>query len=340
MPKRTNDFQHLIFRLHAALHGTDSIIEESALVENHSSGNREEIDVLITFDRGGSTYKTGIACRDHGRRAGPDWIRNLALQREHCRLDKVIAVHSRGFSEPAKKTAIQLNIETIAASDFDAVDWKKCVEVPSALISAAVQVRLQWHLVFENSDTATRPELDIKSVQIETERLTLEQLHRICHQRISDWCLDEMRIEGTHTLLPKQRQQFKIASFLWKLPNGSAVEFSDGITTSVLAVGGTAITMQELRHATYNKVLQYDDKVAIDAQSEMFGRGTKYLAVFKNKPHSIHMEPMPGSDIKFRHVNAVPSRRVPSPAAGMKIEWQQRLSVTCSSISERCPRRR
>ena len=88
MPQVTNPFQAMVKRIEAALQGTSVRVEGSALVENHVTGKRDEIDVLISIEIGGRELRIGVACQDRSRPAGPTWIRELANQRDELRLDR------------------------------------------------------------------------------------------------------------------------------------------------------------------------------------------------------------------------------------------------------------
>lgn len=118
MPQRTNPFQSLITQIQAALHGKKAKVEESAMIHNYDSETETEVDILVTFEIGGTSYRTGIECRDHSRPSGPSWISELKTKRDACRLNKVIAVHSNGFTESAKTMAEKYGIETLTPKEI------------------------------------------------------------------------------------------------------------------------------------------------------------------------------------------------------------------------------
>lgn len=105
MPKRTNPFQQLATSISKALHDAHVRVEESMMIKDHDADTLTEVDILVSFEQGGHEYRVGIECRDHARPAGPTWIRDLAGKRDACRLDKIIAVHSKGFSTSALRAA-------------------------------------------------------------------------------------------------------------------------------------------------------------------------------------------------------------------------------------------
>ncbi|SFJ69580.1 restriction endonuclease [Planctomicrobium piriforme] len=125
MPKRTNRFQTLFFEIQRVIADNGTVVVESDELMNHSTGNREEIDVVIRFQNSGYFYVVGIQCRDHKRKANPGWIRDLKQQRDDCRLAKMIAVHSAGFSKAAKKAAESYGIPIFTLAEAEASDWTR-----------------------------------------------------------------------------------------------------------------------------------------------------------------------------------------------------------------------
>lgn len=126
MPKRSNDFQNLMARIQEAISGPNSKVEESAMVYNRFSEKEEEIDILLTFDgHGHDKVRFGIQCRDHSRPSSPDWIKSLKTQRDGCGLDRMIAVHSKGFTEAAYREADAHSIDAWTVSQASDVKWSK-----------------------------------------------------------------------------------------------------------------------------------------------------------------------------------------------------------------------
>src|SRR5574342_265432 len=81
------------------------------MVRDHEAKKDIEVDILIEFSKMGALYRTCIECRDHQtRKGGPAWIRELNTKRDDCRFDKMVAVHSRGFTKSAIELARQHNI--------------------------------------------------------------------------------------------------------------------------------------------------------------------------------------------------------------------------------------
>jgi len=87
-----------------------------------------EIDVTLRGDFGSSKIFIGIECRDRPSEGlqGIDWITQIKGKRDLLKIDKMIAVSSTGFTEPAIKAAKDFNIDLMTISDiaqFNASEW-------------------------------------------------------------------------------------------------------------------------------------------------------------------------------------------------------------------------
>lgn len=123
MPKRTNDFQRLVKRIHAALAGTEAEVEESALVKEKNSSAQREVDVLITTTVAGHKIRVAVECRDHNRDQDITWIDSLIGKYTNLDVNKVIAVSHTLFGKNAVEKAQQNNIEVLTLEEADGVDW-------------------------------------------------------------------------------------------------------------------------------------------------------------------------------------------------------------------------
>ena len=133
MPQRTNAFQQLVKRIETALHGTQTNVVESAMIYDFDAETDVEVDVLVTFRIAGRDYRSAIECRDHGRKQGPSWIRDLRTKRDACRLDKIVAVSSSGFSATARTAAEKYGIQVVHPEE-NTTDWVDAI-TPSTGVS-------------------------------------------------------------------------------------------------------------------------------------------------------------------------------------------------------------
>lgn len=123
MPKRTNEFQKIVLRIHQALAGIGVAVEESVLVPEKNSNAQREVDVLVTTSIAGHQTRIAIECRDHGRDQDITWIDGLIGKYVNLGIEKVIAVSATNYSATASQKAAQHNIELLTLKDASETDW-------------------------------------------------------------------------------------------------------------------------------------------------------------------------------------------------------------------------
>jgi hypothetical protein len=144
VPKRSNEFQALIHKIESLLHDKAAKVEESAMVLNTYTGKHQEIDILVTFEVGGQIYRTGFQVRQRSRdKSGPGWINELSQQRIQCQLDRMVAVHSHGFTSTAKEIANRLDVKLIELSAIT----DELIQEALLVVDAVHFYRVRFHYV-------------------------------------------------------------------------------------------------------------------------------------------------------------------------------------------------
>ena len=88
------------------------------MMRNYETNKDTEVDVLVEFTKG-ERFRCAFECRDHKRdKAGPAWIDHLYGIRDQCRLDKMVGVHSRGFTKSAITLARRKGIVTLTVDEL------------------------------------------------------------------------------------------------------------------------------------------------------------------------------------------------------------------------------
>ena len=123
MPKRTNDFQKLLFLVEKQLAPLGASIEESAMLPERGTGELREVDILITLDEGRHRVKIGIECQDRSRPATKQWVEGIAKKHEELGINKTILVSASGFYSAAKRKADALFITTLDFAAVNDTDW-------------------------------------------------------------------------------------------------------------------------------------------------------------------------------------------------------------------------
>ena len=122
MPKRSNPFQNLSTSIMAALHGTNSDVQESVLVTNKRTAAVRELDIQITH-RENPDQKLLVECRDHRRKQDVQWIDQLEGKAGRLGFSHVVAVSSSGFTKPAIAERRERGIGTLHLREAEAMDW-------------------------------------------------------------------------------------------------------------------------------------------------------------------------------------------------------------------------
>ena len=125
MPKRSNEFQRLIYRVECALADHNySVIESHGLSDKITSYSRE-VDVLIEGINKESNQKIRIAieCRDHKRKQDVTWIEQLVTKYRDLNVNKVIAVSKNGFTKQAHLKAAYYQISALSLGEASELDW-------------------------------------------------------------------------------------------------------------------------------------------------------------------------------------------------------------------------
>jgi len=118
MPKRSNEFQRLVFIIKQQLAG-DAQVTESKFLQDFLTGENREVDICIEKYIAGYLITISIECRDHQRKADVKWIDEMKSKHERLPTSKLILVSKAGFSAQAKKVAKQYGIETLALEEVD-----------------------------------------------------------------------------------------------------------------------------------------------------------------------------------------------------------------------------
>jgi len=142
MPKRTNEFQKLVFLIkkHAASGAT---VTESKFLRDHITDTEREVDICIESSVAGHLITVSIECRDRGRKANVQWIEEMKAKHERLPTNALVLVSRSGFSKEAMAIARIYGIETLALSTLDAASAEKLFGDTSSL----------WSKVFTLSPT-------------------------------------------------------------------------------------------------------------------------------------------------------------------------------------------
>lgn len=118
MPKRSNEFQKLVFIIKQQVAG-DAQVTESKFLPDLLTEAKREVDICIEKYIAGHLITISIECRDHKRRADVTWVEQMKSKHERLPTNKLILVSKAGFSDEAKEIAKKYSIETLALEEVD-----------------------------------------------------------------------------------------------------------------------------------------------------------------------------------------------------------------------------
>ena len=122
MPRRSNAFQRLVALINASLAGT-ATVEESALLIDSVTKEPREVDILITSEAAGYTFRIGIEVVATTRRADTPWVERMRAKHENLPTNKLILVSEAGFARSAEAKAKFYKIETLTVEAASGADW-------------------------------------------------------------------------------------------------------------------------------------------------------------------------------------------------------------------------
>jgi hypothetical protein len=122
MGKQTNAFQRLCTYLQEQFH-SPATVEESAFIPDKYTGERREIDVLVTVPVEGHTMTIGFECRDRTAVDDVTFVELTLCKHEATGINLSVLYSSSGFSEPARKKAHVFGMRLVKAEEGLKEDW-------------------------------------------------------------------------------------------------------------------------------------------------------------------------------------------------------------------------
>ena len=155
MPKRTNDFQRIVFLIQKILGGS-AVVQESALLKDRETGSDVEVDIIIRGDVAGTVIVIGVECVDRSRPSDIEWIRSMLKKHEDLPIDKSIFVSRSGFTRQAKAKAKANGAETLKFEDIENHDWISELKDNANLKISACQLSLLSGTVYFRKKNSNR----------------------------------------------------------------------------------------------------------------------------------------------------------------------------------------
>lgn len=123
MPRKGKDVEETVERLHKLILGPEWDIKSPDRITDKITGQSREVDISIKLKTNYLPILIIVECRDRDIE-DVTWIEQLVTKCKNLGADKVVAVSSAGFTEPAKKSAAHYGIVTQVLSKITPDDIK------------------------------------------------------------------------------------------------------------------------------------------------------------------------------------------------------------------------
>lgn len=118
MPKRSTEFQKLVFVLKKQV-SDPAKVTESKMLKDVITGKEREVDVCIETEIGGHDVMISIECVEQTRKADITWVEQMKSKHERLPTNALVLVSKTGLSADAIKLADASGIETLSLKAVD-----------------------------------------------------------------------------------------------------------------------------------------------------------------------------------------------------------------------------
>jgi hypothetical protein len=118
MPKRSTEFQKLVYlaRKHSAI---DSIVTESKILIDATTGEEREVDVYIESTVDGLPVNISVECTECERPATVEWVERMKGKHEDLPTDVLFLFSRNGLTEPAIEKAKRFRKRVVTLETLD-----------------------------------------------------------------------------------------------------------------------------------------------------------------------------------------------------------------------------
>lgn len=164
MPKRSNDFQRLIYLVRLNL-SEGAKVYESKMMRDRLTKRFREVDVVIEGKVGSQRVFVSVECRDHQRVADVTWVDTMKAKHDRLDTHALLLASRSGFTPEARDVASKYGIELFTLEDIDDANipallgsngslWLKSVTITAEKVS----IRVAQVGVLPSETVATSPD--------------------------------------------------------------------------------------------------------------------------------------------------------------------------------------
>lgn len=137
MPKRSNDFQKLVYLIQLNL-ADGAEVAESKLLRDRLTRRLREVDVVVKGSVGHQQVIVSVECRDHKRIADVTWIDAMKAKHDRLPTNVLLLASSKGFTKEATDVAEKYGIGLFTLENQN----------PESLASLLGPQGTLWHLSY------------------------------------------------------------------------------------------------------------------------------------------------------------------------------------------------
>ena len=162
MPKRSNDFQKLIYLIHHQL-AKEAIVTESKFLHDRAANVDREVDIVIEKQVGDYTVTIGIECQGRGRVANVEWVEQMITKHQTLPTNKLILVSQSGFTETARKKARAYGIDIMTLNRAVQTNWNGLVDEANLVFEKwYIEPSACFAVLTQHDGNMHMPELDFE----------------------------------------------------------------------------------------------------------------------------------------------------------------------------------
>lgn len=214
MPKRSNDFQRLVYLVRVNL-ADGATVTESKMMRDRLTKRFREVDVVIEGKVGSQPVVVSIECRDHKRVADVSWVDTMKTKHDRLNTHALILASKCGFTPEATDVASKYGIELFTLENVETADLPALVGPGGSLWLKTVTVTAQK----VTARVSSVGELDIETVATSPDNLLyLEDGSELCQvKEVVDRLLASERARDY--LLAEATEDHTWFEFAWEPPN-------------------------------------------------------------------------------------------------------------------------
>lgn len=151
MPKRSNDFQRLLYAIQASF-ASDATVTESGILIDKQTGAKTEVDIIVETVVNEFPVIISLEVRARKRPATVEWVREMLGKHSTLQTNKLILVSKSGFTKEAEDKAKENEIETLNIVEANLFDWsskiKTLVEKTGLHIASFKMIATEFKIEF------------------------------------------------------------------------------------------------------------------------------------------------------------------------------------------------